>query len=248
MKKVTQIKAAACEKAAKAIVSTKRMLKRTLIVSLAVTAVMAITVYSTIDIALPHTHNIYIAAKLVDGEARGESSKGQKAVFATVLQRMEDSGFPDTMHAVIFQTYTNNEKLLQYNAMGDTLHENLSTELGQTILLRTAWWYTLNQLGLFSAPSEAYKAHSYCVRSACERQSAYFGKLQEVGTIGNHVFFATQAASETASLGSVRPRIRPEGIIPSLESVPRPKMHPTDLVPAQDIAALIAQVIAEEKE
>jgi spore germination cell wall hydrolase CwlJ-like protein len=98
---------------------------------------------------LPHAHNIYSAAKLIDGEARGETLRGQKAVFSTILARMDSTRFPSTMHGVIYQPYSTTDTILQYNAMGDTIHENLSTEIGQMILARTAWWYTLKHLGLF---------------------------------------------------------------------------------------------------
>lgn len=42
-------------------------------------------------------------AQVVYGEARGEIYNGQVAVAAVVLNRLEDNGFPDTMHGVVFQ-------------------------------------------------------------------------------------------------------------------------------------------------
>lgn len=42
-------------------------------------------------------------AQVVYGEARGESYKGQVAVAAVVLNRVEHDAFPNTMHGVIFQ-------------------------------------------------------------------------------------------------------------------------------------------------
>lgn len=42
-------------------------------------------------------------AQVVYGEARGESYKGQVAVAAVVLNRMDNDAFPDTMYGVVFQ-------------------------------------------------------------------------------------------------------------------------------------------------
>lgn len=42
-------------------------------------------------------------AQVVYGEARGESYDGQVAVAAVVLNRLESSDFPDTVHDVVFQ-------------------------------------------------------------------------------------------------------------------------------------------------
>lgn len=42
-------------------------------------------------------------AQVVYGEARGESYDGQVAVAAVVLNRLEDSQFPNTLSGVVFQ-------------------------------------------------------------------------------------------------------------------------------------------------
>jgi N-acetylmuramoyl-L-alanine amidase len=46
---------------------------------------------------------IEMMAKLVYGEARGESFEGQVAVAAVVLNRLESDKFPDTVKGVIFE-------------------------------------------------------------------------------------------------------------------------------------------------
>ena len=48
--------------------------------------------------------NLYLLAKLVHGEARGESHKGRVAVAAVVLNRMESASFPNSMAGVIYQS------------------------------------------------------------------------------------------------------------------------------------------------
>lgn len=47
--------------------------------------------------------NLNLLSKLVYGEARGESYKGQVAVAATVLNRVAHSSFPNTVAGVIYQ-------------------------------------------------------------------------------------------------------------------------------------------------
>ncbi len=47
----------------------------------------------------------YLLAKLIYGEARGESYVGQVAVGAVVMNRIKSSSFPNTMSGVIYQSY-----------------------------------------------------------------------------------------------------------------------------------------------
>lgn len=53
--------------------------------------------YSSADVAL--------LARVVYGEARGESYTGQVAVAAVVLNRIKSSSFPNTVSAVVYQPY-----------------------------------------------------------------------------------------------------------------------------------------------
>ena len=55
------------------------------------------TVYSDSDVNL--------LAKLIYGEARGESYVGQVAVGAVVMNRIKSASFPNTMAGVIYQSY-----------------------------------------------------------------------------------------------------------------------------------------------
>lgn len=47
--------------------------------------------------------DIYLLAKVIAAEARGESYTGQVAVGAVVLNRVDSSSFPDTVSGVIYQ-------------------------------------------------------------------------------------------------------------------------------------------------
>ena len=48
--------------------------------------------------------NLYLLARLVYGEARGEPYKGQVAVAAVVLNRVKSSKFPNSVSGVIYQS------------------------------------------------------------------------------------------------------------------------------------------------
>jgi N-acetylmuramoyl-L-alanine amidase len=49
--------------------------------------------------------DIQLLARLIYGEARGESYVGQVAVGAVVMNRIKSSSFPNTMSGVIYQRY-----------------------------------------------------------------------------------------------------------------------------------------------
>ena len=49
--------------------------------------------------------DVMLLARLIYGEARGESYVGQVAVGAVVMNRIRSSSFPNTMSAVIYQRY-----------------------------------------------------------------------------------------------------------------------------------------------
>lgn len=52
----------------------------------------------------PNNSDLNLLSHLVYGEARGEVYKGQVAVAATVLNRVSDSRFPNTVAGVIYQS------------------------------------------------------------------------------------------------------------------------------------------------
>ena len=49
--------------------------------------------------------DINLLARLIYGEARGESYVGQVAVGAVVMNRIKSASFPNTMSGVIYQKY-----------------------------------------------------------------------------------------------------------------------------------------------
>lgn len=51
-----------------------------------------------------NSSSVYLLARLIYGEARGEPYKGQVAVGAVVLNRVESSSFPNSIAGVIYQS------------------------------------------------------------------------------------------------------------------------------------------------
>ncbi|MBQ9950475.1 MAG: spore cortex-lytic enzyme [Clostridia bacterium] len=51
-----------------------------------------------------NSSNVYLLAKLIYAESRGEPYKGQVAVGSVVLNRVESSSFPNSMAGVIYQS------------------------------------------------------------------------------------------------------------------------------------------------
>ena len=66
-------------------------------------AAMGIYTNSTSSGSSSNNSNLNLLAKAVYSEARGESYKGQVAVAAVVLNRVENPSFPNTVSGVIYQ-------------------------------------------------------------------------------------------------------------------------------------------------
>jgi N-acetylmuramoyl-L-alanine amidase len=49
------------------------------------------------------SNDAYMLAKLISGEARGESFVGQVAVGAVVINRIQNPNFPDSVSGVVFE-------------------------------------------------------------------------------------------------------------------------------------------------
>lgn len=54
-------------------------------------------------LGIKNTSEIRLLARVINGEARGESFEGQVAVGAVVLNRVKHPAFPDTLSGVIYQ-------------------------------------------------------------------------------------------------------------------------------------------------
>lgn len=99
---------------------------------LVVDGIVGINTWSALKKYTLSKNEVYLVARAVYGEARGESYEGQVAVAAVILNRMESPKFPDTARGVIFQNgaftavndgqiwYTPNEQAVK--AVIDALH------------------------------------------------------------------------------------------------------------------------------
>ena len=67
-------------------------------------AAMGITTSSSSDTSSSNSSDVNLLARLIYGEARGESYEGQVAVGAVVLNRVKSSSFPNTLAGVIYQS------------------------------------------------------------------------------------------------------------------------------------------------
>lgn len=50
------------------------------------------------------SNDVYLLAKVIEAEARGETYTGQVAVGAVILNRVEHSSFPDSISGVVYQS------------------------------------------------------------------------------------------------------------------------------------------------
>ena len=68
-------------------------------------AAMGITSSSSSSSGTTANTDVQLLARLIYGEARGETYVGQVAVGAVVMNRIKSSSFPNTMSGVIYQRY-----------------------------------------------------------------------------------------------------------------------------------------------
>lgn len=112
--------------------------------------------------------DLYLLAKLIHSEARGEPYVGQVAVGAVVLNRVKDPGFPNTLEGVIYQPWA-------FTALHD----------GQFSLEPNSTSYQAAQ-DAFNGWDPSYGS-IYYYNPATATSSWIFSRTTIV-TIGNHVF------------------------------------------------------------
>ncbi len=117
-------------------------------------------VYSNADIKL--------LARLVYGEARGESYTGQVAVAAVVLNRVKSSSFPNTISGVIYQPYA-------FTAVND----------GQINLTPDQTAYNAARDAMNGWDPSGGAIYYYNPKTA---SSSWIYSRETIVTIGNHVF------------------------------------------------------------
>ena len=112
--------------------------------------------------------DLYLLAKLIYSEARGEVYEGQVAVGAVVLNRVGDAGFPNTLQGVIYQPWA-------FTALHD----------GQFGLEPNGTAYQAAQDAMNGWDPTYGCLYYYNPRTAT---SSWIFSRQIIVTIGNHVF------------------------------------------------------------
>lgn len=112
--------------------------------------------------------DLYLLAKLIYSEARGEVYEGQVAVGAVVLNRVVDAGFPNTLQGVIYQPWA-------FTALHD----------GQFALEPNGTAYQAAQDAMNGWDPTYGCLYYYNPRTAT---SSWIFSRQIIVTIGNHVF------------------------------------------------------------
>ena len=112
--------------------------------------------------------DVQLLARLIYGEARGESYVGQVAVGAVVMNRIRSSSFPNTMSGVIYQRYA-------FTAVDD----------GQINLTPNATAKKAAQDAMNGWDPSYGALYYYNPRTAT---SSWIFSRQTTVTIGNHVF------------------------------------------------------------
>ena len=112
--------------------------------------------------------DLYLLAKLIYSEARGEVYQGQVAVGAVVLNRVADAGFPNTLQGVIYQPWA-------FTALHD----------GQFSLEPNSTAYQAAQDAMNGWDPTYGCLYYYNPKTAT---SSWIFSRQIIVTIGNHVF------------------------------------------------------------
>ena len=112
--------------------------------------------------------DLYLLAKLIYSEARGEVYQGQVAVGAVVLNRVSDAGFPNTLQGVIYQPWA-------FTALHD----------GQFSLEPNSTAYQAAQDAMNGWDPTYGCLYYYNPKTAT---SSWIFSRQIIVTIGNHVF------------------------------------------------------------
>lgn len=63
----------------------------------------AMGIYSKNETSSENENQVYLLAKVINGEARGEPYEGQVAVGAVVLNRVQHPSFPNSISGVVYQ-------------------------------------------------------------------------------------------------------------------------------------------------
>ena len=114
-------------------------------------------------------HDIYLMAKMIHAEARGESDRGQLAVGAVIMNRLKSGTFPNTISGVLYQKN-------QFTAVNDGQFHNLEPDARAIRAARAA----------AGGSDPTYGALFYW--NPAKTNNTWLNSKPILVTIGNHVF------------------------------------------------------------
>lgn len=142
--------------------------------------------------------------RLTYAEARGECIEGQIAVTATILNREESTGFPDTFHGVMNDAYQfspvwNGEvhvnrggyySVLSYEEVSEQTIEAVQRALDGEDPTEQLLWEEAERLGLDPVKYAEGGALYFYNPAGCDwQQQAYRSNIKVKVQIGNHIFY-----------------------------------------------------------
>ena len=109
-----------------------------------------------------------MVGRVVYGEARGESDVGQLAVAYTIVNRIHHSGYPNTLHGVVYQTYSGGHQYNTLDVQGHTDDWNRDKRTSASAYTRAINAATGALCGTKADPiTSACHATDYCARNPC---------------------------------------------------------------------------------
>lgn len=142
--------------------------------------------------------NFQTVGRVVFGEARGETARGQLAVAYSIVNRINHPGYPNTLNAVVYQRTRGRN--YQYETMGVASHTrawNIAKN-GNTREYRNAIEASSDALcGRKSDPTVC--ATDYCAYDPCSAtRSNRWWRATNKMRIGNHYFVCREDARDNA--------------------------------------------------
>lgn len=134
-------------------------------------------------------YEFYLLKMICCSESGLESFEGKIAVVATVLNRMEDPTFPDTVYEVIFQknqfSSATNGKF--HNSYGELIWEELPSDM--QFEAECAVYIALSGEDPTSEPLDGGALFFYNPDYCSEEENALRANISQKYRIGNHVFY-----------------------------------------------------------
>lgn len=105
----------------------------------------------------PSEDDVYILALVTMSEAEGESELGKRLVIDTILNRVDDDGFPNSIYDVVYQR---NQFTSMFNGRAERVKDSITDEIyrlvSEEMLNRTnndVLYFTAGKYGNYGTPA-----------------------------------------------------------------------------------------------